>query len=87
MIDLLRKCSVQESDRVLDILHSGRQETTVDQTEEVIQLAEHHGAMEYAEAVSEQMTSKALGHLEHIPASDARDRLRDMLEFFVQRAF
>ncbi len=87
IIDLLRKCSAQEGERVLEILHSERQETTTAQTEEVIQLAERYGAMEYAEGVSEQMTSKALAHLEHIPASGARDRLRDMLEFFVQRAF
>jgi geranylgeranyl diphosphate synthase type II len=87
MIDLLRKCSAQEGERVLEILHSERQQTTLAQTEEVIQLAEQYGAMSYAEVISEQMTSKALAHLEHIPASGARDRLRDMLQFFVQRGF
>jgi geranylgeranyl diphosphate synthase type II len=87
MIDLLRKCSSAESNRVLEILHSDRQQTTVAQTEEVIQLAEQYGAMEYAEGVSEQITLKALAHLDRIPQSRARDRLRDMLEFFVQRGF
>ena len=87
MIDLLRKCSVDEGERVLEILQSDRQNTTVAQTEEVIQLAEHYGAMEYAEGVSEQITTTALTHLKEIPVSGARDRLGDMLEFFVQRGF
>ena len=87
MIDLLRKCSEAERVRVLAILQSDRQHTTVEQTEEVIQLAQRYGAMDYAEGVSERMTAMGLNHLERVPASSARERLKDMLEFFVQRAY
>ena len=87
MIDLLRKCSEPERLHVLQILQSDRTQTTLEQTEEVIQLAQRYGALEYAEGVSEKMTSQGLQYLDLVPASSARDRLKDMLEFFVQRAY
>jgi len=87
IIDLLRKCDDAERREVLEVLHSSRQETTVPQIERVIELAAERGAMDYAESVSEAKAEEAVRHLELVHASPARDRLREMLEFFVRRAF
>ena len=87
IIDLLRKCGAAERREVLDVLHSPRQETTAAQIERVIGLAGERGAMEYAEGVSETKAEEAVHHLEQVQASPSRDRLREMLEFFVRRAY
>jgi len=87
IIDLLRKCDAEERREVLQVLHSPRQETAPAQIERVIGLAEERGAMAYAEGVCEAKAVEAEGHLERIPTSAARQRLREMLEFFVRRAY
>ena len=87
IIDLLRKCGAAERREILDVLHSPRQETTAAQIERVIGLAGERGAMEYAEGVSETKAEEAVHHLEQVQASPSRDRLREMLEFFVRRAY
>ncbi|MFH1569367.1 MAG: polyprenyl synthetase family protein [Gemmatimonadota bacterium] len=87
IIDLLRKCAPAERRQVLEVLHRPRQETTQEQIEEVIRLAGERGAMAYAEKVCQARADEALVHLEQVRATPARERLREMLEFFVRRAF
>jgi geranylgeranyl pyrophosphate synthase len=87
IIDLLRKCTPAEKEEVLHILHASRQETTAEQIEHVIGLVEHYDAMAYAESLLREWGSESQQHLEKLPATDARDRLHEMLNFFVQRAF
>jgi len=87
IIDLLRKCDEAERRQVLGVLHSPRQETTPEQIERVIAWASERGAMAYAEGVSETKAEEAVRHLDKVHASPARERLREMLEFFVRRAF
>ena len=87
IIDLLTKCTASEGEEVLAILHQDREQTTPAQIQRVIDLAQTHGSMAYAEGVSEEWASSGLQHLKKIHASPARDRLREMLVFFVRRAF
>ena len=44
-------------------------------------------AMAYAESLSHEWGRQSRQHLEQLPATPTRDRLQEMLEFFVQRAF
>lgn len=87
LIDLLRKCSAAEAAEVLEVLHQDRQHTSQAQIERVISLVERYGCMAFAEGVCRQQAERSLGHLEALPATEARELLREMLEFLVQRAF
>jgi geranylgeranyl diphosphate synthase type II len=87
LIDLLRKCAPAEAEEVLEILHQDRQRTTPAQIERVISLVERYGCMAYAEEVCRQQADLSLSHLQGLPDTEARELLREMLEFLVQRAF
>ena len=87
IIDLLRKCSEGEREEILRILDQDRDETTSEQTETVIELATAHGSLDYAENVSAQKGAEGLRYLDSIRTSPSRELLREMLEFFVQRAY
>ena len=87
IIDLLRKCTAGEKDEILQILHADREDTTQEQIERVIGLVDHYDAMAYAESLSHEWGRQSRQHLEQLPATPTRDRLQEMLEFFVQRAF
>ncbi|MBT3345774.1 MAG: polyprenyl synthetase family protein [Gemmatimonadetes bacterium] len=87
IIDLLRKCTPAEKDEVLQILHADREHTSAEQIERVIDLVEHYDAMAYPEELARKWGERSQQHLEQLPATDARDRLHEMLDFFVQRAF
>ena len=87
MIDLLQKCSEAERREVLRILHSDRDETTQEEIDRVIGLAQDRGSVAYAEKRGEAKAEESLTYLEALPAGPHRDRLKEMLEFFVQRTF
>ena len=87
IIDLLQKCTTAERDVVLAILHRDRCDTSQEDIDRVIGMAQDYGAVAYAEQTGERKAEESLGHLDLLPAGPARDRLREMLEFFVQRAF
>ena len=87
MIDLLRKCSQAEGDDVLRILNQDRNQTTSSQTERVIELAASYGSLEYAARVGETWGLEGLRYLDKVRATPSRELLREMLEFFLQRAY
>ena len=87
VIDLLRKCSGDERRRVLGILHTTREETTPEQIETVIGMAADRGSIAYASEVADRRGQEALELLEELPATEERELLREMLEFFVHRAY
>ena len=87
MIDLLRKCSQAEGDDVLRILNQDRNQTTSSQTERVIELAAGYGSLEYAAQVGEKWGLEGLRYLDMVRPTPSRELLREMLEFFVQRAY
>ena len=87
IIDLLRKCSGADRRRVLDILHTGREETTPEQIETVIAMAAERGSIAYAGEVAARRGEEAHRLLEELPSTEERELLREMLEFFVNRAY
>ena len=87
IIDLLRKCTPAEHEEVLAILHRERQLNTQAEIERVISLVERYGCVEYAEKICLQKAEESLMYLEELEISEAREILREMLEFLVQRAF
>ena len=87
IIDLLRKSSKVEREEILRILDQDRDQTTPEQTEAVIELATTHGSLDYAEAVSARKGTEGLRYLDKIRPTPSRELLREMLEFFVQRAY
>lgn len=87
IIDLLRKCDDAEKAEVLQVLHAHRDNTTPEQIERVIRLAFDRGAIDYAEDVARQRGETAMTLLQALPETPQRQLLREMLEFFVQRAF
>ncbi len=87
IIDLLRKCGGDDRRCVLEILHTAREETTPEQIETVIGMADEHGSIAYASEVADRRGQEARALLEELPATEERDLLREMLEFFVRRAY
>ncbi|MEE2659745.1 MAG: polyprenyl synthetase family protein [Candidatus Latescibacterota bacterium] len=87
VIDLLRNCSAAEKEEVLRILQSPRDETTQEQIERVIGLVHEYDSFAYAESVSRGKSEESLRHLQTLPETPTRGLLREMLDFFVQRAF
>ena len=87
IIDLLRKCTPAEHLQVMAILQSDRDHTTPEQIEGVIAMAQDRGALAYAEGVARRKGGEAQHLLAALPATAERDLLRELLEFFVQRAF
>lgn len=87
MIDLLRKCTPTERNQTLEILSLHRDQTTQQQIEQVIGLVETYESFHYADMVANQKADEALELLLQTKHSAARDRLKEMLEFFVQRVF
>lgn len=87
IIDLLRKCGGDDRRRVLEILHTSREETTPEQIETVIGMASERGAIAYASEVADRRGQEAHQLLQELPATEERELLREMLEFFVHRAY
>ena len=87
IIDLLRKCSYDEKNEVLSILHEDRQKNTVEQIERVIDLVEHYDCSQYAEEVCLEKAKVSRDFLLKLPQSLARNALAEMLDFLVERAF
>ena len=87
IIDLLGKCTAEEREEVLAILHQERHLNTAAEIERVIALVEHYECDRYVESVCQQKVAESLTHLEKLPANPSRDMLGEMLDFLVRRAF
>ncbi|MDP6775792.1 MAG: polyprenyl synthetase family protein [Candidatus Latescibacteria bacterium] len=85
VIDLLHRCTPEERARVKAILDGDRSEATSDDIEWTIGLMEQYGSIARAEEACRQRASAAESHLEVIPPSDARETLREMCTFLVER--
>ena len=87
VIDLFHRCSADERDRVLSILNKDRDETTQEEIEWTISLMAQYGSIERAAEVCRSRAGEAEAHLADIPESDARETLREMCSFLVERGF
>ncbi len=87
VIDLLHRCTAEERSRVRGILDGDRSDSTDDDIEWTIALMERYGSIGRAEEACRQRASAAESHLDAIPPSDARETLREMCAFLVERAY
>jgi geranylgeranyl pyrophosphate synthase len=87
VIDLYHRCGPKEQRRVLDILDKGRSETTQEEVEWVITLMGECGSIARAEEACLERARAAEAELAKIPASEAREAMRDMCHFLVERVF
>ena len=87
VIDLFHRCSMDERDRVLSILNKDRSETTQEEIEWTISLMVQYGSIERAASVCRSRAGDAETHLADIPESNARETLREMCSFLIERGF
>ncbi len=87
VIDVCHACSAEEQSQVLDILAHDRSRTTKEEIEWLIALMDRHGSISRAEEVCWNQAREAQKHLGQIPDSEARDILREMCQFLVERIF
>lgn len=87
VIDLFHRCSPDEQGWVREILNRDRSRTRTDEVERTIALMEHYGSIERAEDACRAWAADAESHLNEIPPSDARETMREMCSFLVDRAF
>jgi geranylgeranyl pyrophosphate synthase len=58
---------------------------TLEQAAEVVDLLERYGSLDYARRLARGLIDDALGRLDALPASSARDILASMADFFLER--
>ena len=87
VIDLLGKCSEEEGQRVLSILDRDRAANTREEVDWVIEMMERYGSVEYAKSVCEERALKAIGLLEMLSPTRAREILGELARFLVERSF
>ncbi len=87
VIDLLNVCDAAEHSRVLEILDRDRALNTPGEVEWVISLMARHGSIARAQAVCERMAREGMEHLGRLPDSEAKETLREMAAFLVERVF
>ena len=87
VIDLFHRCSPDEQAWVRDILNRDRSETRIDEVERTISLMNRYGSIERAEDACREWAAAAEAHLNEIPPSEARETMREMCSFLVDRAF
>ena len=87
VIDLLNRCKKEENARVRTILDQPRHVTTEEEIEWVIGLMHDYGAIEGASRVCQARAEAAATNLDELPDTHARDTLREMCSFLVERVF
>ncbi len=87
VIDLLNQCTGEENQKVRNILDRGRDATTQDEVEWVIELMASYGAIEKAQQACQMRAESAEGQLAYLPPTEAREVLREMCSFLVERVF
>jgi geranylgeranyl diphosphate synthase type II len=87
VIDLFEHAEGAERERVREILDRDRDATTHDDVEWVIGLMRERGSIARAQEACERRAVEALSHLDALPDTEARDTLREMCAFLVERVF
>ncbi len=87
VIDLLNRCTVEENQKVREILDRNRHKTTQEDVEWVIALMTQYGSIERAQNVCQHRAEAAEAHLEALPPSQARELLRERCACLVERVF
>ncbi len=87
VIDLLNRTEDEEHQRVRQILDQDRDETTDEEVDWVINLMIRYGSIERAEKECRSRADTAEEQLGFLPETDARETLREMCQFLVERVF
>ena len=87
VIDLLNRCTEEEHKRVRTILDQDRDVTTQEEIEWVIALMDSYGSIERATQVCHARAEAAAAYLDGLPETEARETLREMCSFLVERVF
>ena len=87
VIDLLNNCTREERDKTLTILDRERKKNTQGEIEWVVSSMVRYGSIQRAQEVCDQVAREGLGHLECLPESEAKETLREMAAFLVERVF
>jgi len=87
VIDLYHRCTAEERTRMREILDRDRSETTAEEIEWTIALMARYGSIARAEEECKMRAQAAEAYLDRIPASEARETLREMCSFLVARVF
>ncbi len=87
VIDLFEHADEATREKALSILDRDRDETAPEEIEWVIAQMEVHGSIERAEAACRARAEEAEAHLEKLPETEARETMREMCSFLVERAF
>lgn len=87
VIDLLHKSTPDKQKRVRRILDRNRDETTREEIEWTIFEMEQSGSISRAEEACFRRAETAEAYLDQIPATEARETLREMCSFLVDRVF
>jgi geranylgeranyl diphosphate synthase type I len=73
-----------DRERLVGLLGLGH-DKTLEQAAEVVDLLERYGSLDYARRLARGLIDDALGRLDALPASSARDILASMADFFLER--
>ena len=87
VIDLLNLCGEDDRKKVLEVLDRERTLNTPGEVEWVISLMARHGAIARAQAACDRMARAGMEHLGRLPDSEAKETLREMAAFLVERIF
>jgi geranylgeranyl diphosphate synthase, type II len=87
VIDLLNVCDGAERTRALEILDRDRDRNTPEEIEWVIARMTACGAVARAQEACARKAGEALTHLDRLPGTEARETLREMAAFLVERIF
>jgi geranylgeranyl diphosphate synthase type I len=82
---LLRAASPQDKKTFSRLL--GKKKVTKNEIRRVIRLYERYGSIEYAKAQAKGHLENAMGALNRLPASEARNSLSSIADFLVSRSF
>ena len=86
-IDLLHRAKEEDAACARGILDKDRSEVTEAEIEWVIKRMEKTGALEHAQTECLTRAEAAEKHLDGLPETEARETLREMCAFLVERVF
>ncbi len=87
VIDLFHRCAPEEQRRVREILDQERSEVASEEIEWTIALMERYGSIVRTEEECLKRAQGAEAYLDQIPPSEAREILREMCSFLIERVF
>ena len=83
LIHALSKAPKSESKKILSLVRKGAAGKDI---QRIVEFAEGHGGIEYAQKRAEEYSGRALGALDALPPSPAKESLRNFIGYMMDRA-